>query len=389
MLNIFLFLGIAFLLTFLIGRVLEKAKVPWIFGALLLGAALSIYNPFQEITFSETFSFLAKLGMYFLLFIIGYEIDLKSFKKNSKFILKATFFVILFESLFGSLIIHYLFNIKWAISIIVALSFATVGEAILIPILDKFKIANTKIGQSIIGIGTFDDLIEIIILLFVTFLISSSITYGTQMNFVLILTLLFGLFSMTFILTKLKKQSQKFKVNSIEMLFLLTLFIFFLFLGIGQYADSIPIAALLAGIAIKTFVPNERLETIENEIKTMCYGFFAPIFFIWVGVKMDMHYLLSAPLLILVILFVSSFAKILASYVVGKKELGAKKSILLGVGLSVRFSTSIIIIKILFENSLINSNLYSVLIASSIIFNFIVPFLFSRLLIKWNIHNRT
>jgi Kef-type K+ transport system membrane component KefB len=56
---------------------------------------------------------------------------------------------------------------------------------------------------------------------------------------------------------------------------------------------------------------------------------------------------------------------------------------LLGIGLSVRFSTSIIIIKILFESNLIGSELYSIIIASSIVFNFIIPILFSNLIAKW------
>jgi len=82
---------------------------------------------------------------------------------------------------------------------------------------------------------------------------------------------------------------------------------------------------------------------------------------------------------------VSKGAKILGTLIIGKKEFGIKKTILLGIGLSVRFSTSIIIIKILFENGLINIGLYSVIVASSIVFKFIVPVLFSNLLVRWKI----
>ena len=71
----------------------------------------------------------------------------------------------------------------------------------------------------------------------------------------------------------------------------------------------------------------------------------------------------------------------------GRKELGKKESILLGIGLSVRFSTTIIITKILFQEGLIGVELYSIIVSSSIIFNFIVPFLFSNLLVKWKIVN--
>jgi Kef-type K+ transport system membrane component KefB len=82
---------------------------------------------------------------------------------------------------------------------------------------------------------------------------------------------------------------------------------------------------------------------------------------------------------------VSKGAKLLGSYIVAKKVLGTKQSILLGIGLSVRFSTSIVVIKILFENGLVGSDVYSVIVASSIAFKFIIPVLFANLLVRWKI----
>jgi Kef-type K+ transport system membrane component KefB len=381
MINIFLFLAIAFLLTFLIGRLLEKIRVPWIFAALIIGAGLAIYNPFESITSSDTFNFLAQLGMYFLLFIIGFEIDLGKLKKSKNFIFKSTFFIIFLEAIFGTILIHFVFHATWMISALVALSFATVGEAILIPILDEFKIINTKLGQSIIGIGTLDDIIEILLLIFLAVFLGVGIHSAFDITITLISIIILAI--LTIGLTKLKSRNNKFKFIQIETLFLFVLFVLFLFLGIGEFAHAAAIAALVAGISLKTFIPNTRIEKIKSELKTMCYGLFAPIFFLWVGATMDIKYLLASPLLILLVVAVSNGAKLLGSWLIGKKKLGTKESLILGVGLSVRFSTSIIIIKILFDNSIISTQLYSIIVASSIIFNFIVPGLFSRLLVKW------
>ncbi len=387
MINMFLFLAIAFLFTFIIGRLIEKIRIPWIFAALILGSLLAVHNPFYPITSSSTFKFLAQLGMYFLLFIIGFELDLKKLKTKSKFIFGATFFIIFFEAIFGSLLLHFVFNCSWLISILVALSFATVGEAILIPILDEFKIINRKLGQTIIGIGIIDDIIEIFILILIVILIGS--VTQAHFNIGMILISLFILFIFTLGLTKLKEEGRKFKFHSIETLFVFIIFIFFLFLGIGGYAEAAPIAALLAGISLKNFIPKKRLKTIESEIKTICYGFFAPIFFLWVGMSMDINYLISYPLLILLVAAVSMGAKVIGSYIIGKKKLGVKQSIMLGIGLSVRFSTSIVIIKILFNRGLIGIDLYSVIIASTILFTFVIPLLFSNLLVKWGIQKKT
>jgi len=383
MINIFLFLALMFLLTYLFGILFEKIRVPWIFAALFLGALLALRNPFSGITSSDTFVFLAEMGMYFLLFIIGFEINLREIKRNGEFILKATFTIIFLEAFFGSMVIHYVFDYGWFISGLVALSFATVGEAVLIPILDEFNVAKTRFGQLIIGIGSIDDIIEIFVLLVVILLIGS----GTQMHHQVAWTIgsLIFLGILTLVFIEEKDEGERFTFKGIENLFLFIMFLFFLFLGVGEYAEATPLTALLAGVGIRHFIPHNRLKLIEREVKTMCYGFFAPIFFLWVGSTMDVGYLLAYPLLVLLVVAVSNSAKLLGSVMVGRKMLGMKKSILLGIGLSVRFSTSIIVIKILFEHGLIDSKLYSVIIASSIAFKFIVPVLFSNLLVKWNI----
>ncbi|MBU0978185.1 MAG: cation:proton antiporter [Nanoarchaeota archaeon] len=388
MINIFLFLAGAFIAIFLLGRLIEKAKVPWIFAALLIGTLFSINNPFQDITNSETFTFLATLGMYFLLFMIGFEMNVKELRKRTGFIVKATFFIILIETLFGTLLIHYVFNYPWIISIIVSMSFATVGEAILIPILDEFKIINTKLGQLIIGVGTFDDIIEIILLISVGFLLGSQVGNSLQYSHIgIIIVSLFLIFALTFGFTYLKKRGKRFSFHSVESIFLVVLAVLFLFLGIGNFAEAAPLAALLAGIAVRTFIPPERLELIEREIKAVSYGFFAPLFFLWVGLSLDMKYLVTFPLLVLLVIAVSSGAKLLGSYIISRKELGARQSVLMGIGLSARFSTSLVIIKLLFDKGTVGNDIYSVIIASSIVLNFVIPPLFSSLINKWKINN--
>ncbi len=71
---------------------------------------------------------------------------------------------------------------------------------------------------------------------------------------------------------------------------------------------------------------------------------------------------------------VASLAKLVSSYLIGKNQIGLKPSLFMGVALGVRFSTSIVIIKFLFEEKLIGVKLYSVLIGSSARFVIVVPY---------------
>jgi len=378
----FLLLAIIYIFTFAVGELIERARIPWIFAALLLGFALNLYNPFPEITSSQAFQFFASLGMYFLLFIIGFEIDVNEIKKEGRFIFFSTGFIILFEGICGMLLIHFIFKLSWFLSFLVGLSFATVGEAILLPILDEFRIINTKLGRSIVGIGVLDDIIEVFTLVLAASAVGISMAHPTQNILVTIFSLLL-VFSLTYFLSLLKKEGRKFKVFNIETLFLFTMFILFLFVGIGNYADVDALAALLAGVALKNFLPKERLKFIENEVRAVCYGLFAPLFFFWVGITTSLSYLSQNPIILMLFFFIPWISKLIPSYLAGRKKLGNKGSILLGLGLSVRFSTSIVIIKYLFEHNLIPLGLYSVLIASTALFTLVIPISFAYLLGKW------
>lgn len=379
--NLFIFLAGAFILTIVIGKLLEKIRVPWIFGALLVGTGLAAYNPFASVTSSATFSFLANLGMYFLLLLIGYEIDMKEMMQKAGFIFKSTFFIIFFEAIFGTLLIHFIFGTSWLLSTLVAVSFATVGEAILIPILDEFRITNTKLGQSIIGIGTLDDVIEIatIILAGVLVGVKNSVP-GTALPDIFVII---GIFAVLIAMAIVIRKARHVRFRSINMMFIFMMMILFLFLGIGQYGESAAFAALLAGIALRGFLPKERLGLIGDQIRMLCYGFFAPMFFLSVGLELDLSYVFSSFLIVVIVVVVTTLAKITSSYIMGKKKMGARQSVLMGIGLSIRFSTSIIIIKILLDTGLIGISLYSVIVASNIVFNFVVPVLFSNLVVKW------
>lgn len=359
-------------------------RIPWIFAALILGLLLAWSNPFSTFTSSETFHFLGNIGMYFMLFLIGFEINFEELLEKGKFIISSAFFIILLEALFGSLVIHFIFGYNWLFSVLVSFSFATVGEAILAPILDEFDLINTDLGQMIVGIGTLDDIIEVAVVIAVPVLLGARA--GSHFNIWLSVMALIGLFGLAFGLIRLKRVSGKLEALDVEALFLLVVAVFSFFLAVGKYAEATALGALLAGVGLKSIVPNKYLSSIESDVKSVAYGVFGPLFFLLVGVKAKISYLLAAPLLILLVVGVTASAKLLSSVIAGsRKKLGIKKSLIMGVGLSVRFSTSIVIIKLLFEAGVMGVDLYTVLVASTVIYTLLIPSLLGWLVPKWNI----
>lgn len=378
--GLFIMFSGLFLATLALGKLLERFRVPWIFSALLLGAVYAAFGaPFDDITGSEVFALFGDLGMYLLLFLVGLEIDLGKLRDHGKFIVSSSIVIILSEAILGTFVIHQLFGAAWSVSMIVALSFATVGEAILVPILHEFGMVNTALGQAIIGIGTVDDVLELLMLIVASVLVGEA----SDGVFVQVFLVLGVLTLLTAGLRRLREGGNRFRFRGIETMFLFVIAVFFLFVGVGEYANAGPLAALIAGMALRLFTPENRLSLLNSDLKTVAYGLFVPVFFFGVGAKLDVGYLAAAPVAVVVVVLVSAVAKVLASVFTARKDFGTRGSILLGIGLSVRFSTGIVIVAFLYSHDFIGSGLYSAMIASSIAFQFIVPVLFSRLIVRW------
>ncbi len=379
--ELYVLLALIYLFALVMGILLERFRIPWIFSALFLGVILRELNLFSESLSSTTFDTLSKLGMLFMLFIIGFEIDVREIMRQGKFVIGSMGFIIFSEFVFGTALLHLVFGFPLSISAVVALSFATVGEAVLVPILDELRLTRTKLGELLISIGTVDDLVEILALI----LVSAMIGTRSQMNMESIAISLTALLILSVVLIKARKRiTREFGIRTIKYhLLSISLLVFFSFVAIGKYAEATAIAALLSGVTLSNFLPRSLLEKIESEIRILAYGFFGPIFFLWVGATISLGSVFNAPVLALAIFVVASSSKIFSSIVATRKRLGLKPAILLGTGLCVRFSTSLVIVKILYETNVINLPLYSALVTVSAISTIAVPIIFAYLGRRW------
>ncbi|MFQ5836409.1 MAG: cation:proton antiporter [Candidatus Bathyarchaeia archaeon] len=371
------------------GFLLQKyLKIPWMFAALFFGIVLSVFGFFTPSIESESFQLLATLGMLVILFMIGFNLDLKEIKKLGKQIFIGTIFIISLEGFWGSLLFYFGFpahvSNSYLVALITALSFATVGEAILLPILSEFKVLNTTFGQLTLGIGTFDDIIEVLMLAIIAAL--PAFLPKAQVQSVpdplLILSALGGLLLLALAMTKLGsklKTTLRKNSNMSYVHLLLLLFVFFSFAALGGlvFEDLATVGALLGGIVARQLLPEEMLNEDEKAINFLGYVFLSPFFFLSIGANVSLTSLFISPLLIVLILVVANSSKYLTSFLLFRKMLGTKYSLLLGVGLGVRFSTSLVVQFILFSSGYISLALYSALIATAIIMKPIIIGIYS------------
>jgi Kef-type K+ transport system membrane component KefB len=316
----------------LFGFLLEKIKIPKIYAALFLGVFLSNSTAVTNITNLKTVDFLSFTGMFSLLFLLGYGLDINKIKKQSKLILKITTYVILTEFVVGTLILHFGFDVDWLLAGVIAVSFATIGEVALLPLLKEFKLINTNLGQTILGVAILDDIVEIL-------------------AFILMLVFISGF-------------------NSSEL-----------------FSESLPIAAIVSGLILRKMV-HQSSPKISQTINILALIVFGPIFFFTAGTEADLNILINNFFVILAFTLAIKTTKLASAYLAAHKQLGTKKSIVLGVSLGIKFSTSIVILIILLQNNLISESLFSILIGIKVVFKFIIPIILSILLGKWQLDLR-
>jgi Kef-type K+ transport system membrane component KefB len=150
---------------------------------------------------------------------------------------------------------------------------------------------------------------------------------------------------------------------------LLIMLVFFSFVVVGSFVfESLAaISAIFGGIVTRSLLPTENFRNDEKLVNFLGYIFLSPIFFLSVGASLSFSTIFVYPLILVVILFVTFSAKLFSSYMLFQNTLGKQDSLLLGLGLNVRFSTGFIVQYVLLTSGLITLDLYSALIASAVV----------------------
>jgi len=164
--EILLGLALLFALTYLLAGLLERVRIPGILAALFVAMAVH-YTPiggrFLSPQFHVFLAFLADLGVLFLLFFIGLQIDLKDMRDQSGDIIWLTVLNTTVPFLMGMAVMLAL-GYGWLMAFVIGLTRMPTAEAVIVPILDEFKLIRTRVGEMIIGAGVLDDIIEVFLL---------------------------------------------------------------------------------------------------------------------------------------------------------------------------------------------------------------------------------
>lgn len=278
--NIFIQFALVLSVASAFGFILHKLKLPLVVAYLLAGVALSV-PAFFHVSDLGIFHFLPELGIAFVLFLIGMELDLREIKALGKPIIAASLGQIVISTLAGYAIAGYL-GFGMAESLLLGMGLAFSSTVVVIKLLLEKRELSSLHGKLSVGILLLEDLVAIVLLMVVS-VGSSALNMGFQASIPLLTLFLkaIGLFVLTFILSRYVLEKVFDAVaKSVELLFLTAVTWCFIFTSLAVLSGfSVVIGAFLAGVALASSPYHLQ---IQGKVKPL-RDFFVTLFFVYLG----------------------------------------------------------------------------------------------------------
>jgi Kef-type K+ transport system membrane component KefB len=361
------------------GYLSTRLGQPSVLGELLIGIILgpSLLNIFNIsfLNYEELPIFInefAEIGVLLLMFLAGLELDLSDLAKTKSASAFAGIFGVIVPIFLGFLV-GKMFLMETKHSIFLGLTLGATSVSISAQTLIELKLLRSKVGFGLLGAAVFDDMLVILLLSgFIALNIGGEfleiLIVLVKMIVFLSLSIAFGIF----LLPKVTKAIQKLPIAQGS----ITLAIIIL-LAYGVSAEVLGGMAAITGsfIAGLMYARTSEKHEIERGLRSLSYGLFVPIFFINIGLHVDIHDMsLSSIYILLAITVVAILGKILGAGLGAKLgKFSWKESLQLGIGMVSRGEVGLIVATVGLQANLLLPDLYSSIVGMVLITTLITP----------------
>lgn len=367
--DIALLIALALIFARLFGYIFSKLKQPAVIGEILAGIVLGalsmvIFNGEQYQILgviiripaleyhSLEFDFLAEFGILFLMFISGLSTNLgqlRSMGKASSFVAAGGVIV----PLILGIVVSILFGFHQQDSIIMGLILVATSVGITVRSLMDMDMLDSKSGTTILGGAVIDDIIGIMLLAFIVGT-DHILSIGVKMALFFCLFLYLGLKYVDRILGLSENISLPKAFLSIS----LSIFLLYSFFA-DQFGISGIIGAFIAGLLIGQSTKSRK---IIDDVQSLGYGFFVPLFFVWVGIQLfigiknDSSVFATVWLFTIVIIATGIMGKLIGCGIGAKiAGLTTRESLQIGIGMIPRMELALIIVSAAISKNLLSS----------------------------------
>ncbi|MGD9580189.1 MAG: monovalent cation:proton antiporter family protein [Vampirovibrionia bacterium] len=400
---------LAFLIPILTAWISKSTKllIPAVVGEIICGIVIgkSGLNLISSVSNIPWLEFLSLFGFTYLMFLSGLEIDfgivlsenaankmsLEKRKLIKQPIIQAILYFLI-TLVLATTIALILYNQGFINSwMMMTLILSTTSVSVVVPVIKEKRLSKTLLGQTILVSALLADFLTMILITLVVALHTKSV--GTESLLILFVISLFiflvyklhisktfdGLIHKLYffkpIIDDLSHATTQIKVRGAIALMVL------LIVASQLLGFEVILGAFLAGIIVTLILGESKTSQLEMKLDAIGYGFFIPMFFISVGIDIDLclFCVSRSAWYILILLIISAFAiKILPSFIY-MFNFKMKDALSAGVLLSSRLSLIIAASTIGLKQGLISVEVNSSVVLVAVITCIISPILFNKL----------
>jgi len=377
-------LVVAIASNFLFSRLGQPKIIGQILLGILIGPSLLGLITVSQTDSGDIVNRLAELGAIILLFMIGLECNMREIYTKASVIV-ATFGVIV-PWISGFMIAEWMLpdpivGTRFAQSVIIGAALVATSVAITAGVLKEMGIIGSRPAKIILGAAVVDDVLGMIVLA-----VSSELALGTGLQIINIAWIVMAAVAFVAIgafvgskyiskmISAVERKGAHHKIP--ESGFLLAISFAFLYAFI---AESIGISAIVGA-----FVAGTSLASCEHNAKfrnhTEVLGWvFAPIFFISLGILVNIRLPLEIWAFALILTLVAVVTKLVGCGIPAKLVgLNNKESLAVGFGMVPRMEIAMVIALYALGNQIISQDIYSIIVLMGLL-----TALFTPPILKW------
>lgn len=307
-----LIFALVLLIILLAPLLLKKVSIPGIIGLIVAGIIVGP-NGFNLLLRDSSIVLFGTVGLLYIMFLAGLEIDLTEFKKNKHKSIVFGILTFIIPQSTGTLVSYYFLGFSLPSSILLASMFAS-HTLLAYPITSRLGISKIETVNIAVGGTIITDTAALLVLAVI-----AGSTNG-ELDSAFWIRLGIGLTVFTFIVLFIIPRIARWFFRNLEAegssQFIFVLAVVFIAAFLSELAGVEPIiGAFLAGLAINRLIPPSS--ALMNRIEFVGNTLFIPFFLISVGMLVDFRVLFRGPDALIVaatMVVIAMGAKWLAAY---------------------------------------------------------------------------
>ena len=345
----------------------KKIRIPGIVGLILAGVAIGPKG-FYLIELDAAIKLLSTIGLLYIMFLAGLEIDFRDFQRNRNKSIIFGFLTFSIPLSIGTLTALYVLDLSFNSAFLLASMYAT-HTLISYPIVSRLGITKNEAVTITVGGTIITDTAALLLLSFIT----ATVKGGTWEGILLTMSISFTLFLI--IVMGIFPRIAHWFFKNVEAegtsQYIFALLIVFASAVVAELAHIEPIiGAFMAGLGLNRLIPHAS--GLMNRINFTGNALFIPLFLISVGMRVDLNVLfadLNSWKVAVTIIVVAYLSKWIAAFLTQKifKYSNTERQIIFGLG-SAHAAATLAIVLIgfdlkLFDASILNGTILMILVS--------------------------